>query len=242
MRERVLVVDDEQVVLDAVTRALRKTDLRIDTARGAKEALALLSASSHDLVITDLMMPEMDGLAFLRHIREAGLKTAAIMITGYPTIQTALRAKRLGAFEYVTKPFTRQELHSVVVRAIRAAAAEPMVPADPAVPRYYLPGHAWVEVEPEGTVRMGMALAFTVTVGRIASIRLPAPGATLEQGRVCATLLAADGVEHSLHAPLSGTVVEVNPAVREDPSMAGWLMRLVPRRLNAELPDLSPLF
>lgn len=234
MRERVLVVDDEPVVLEAVSRALRQTDLHIDTALSAREALALLSDSAYELVITDLMMPEMDGLALLERIREAGWKTAAIMITAYPTIRTALRAKRLGAYEYVTKPFTRQELLSVVVRALRASAAG-SAPEKPTQPRHCLPDHAWAEIQPDGTALVGMARAFAAAVGQIASLRLPAPGAELEQGRICATILAADGIEHSLHSPLSGTVVDLNPAG------TGWLLRLAPRRLDAELPDLVPL-
>ncbi|HLE05643.1 MAG TPA: response regulator, partial [Anaerolineales bacterium] len=115
MDKDILVVDDDEVVLGAVCKALRPDNYAIDTAQSADEALKLLSDSSYRLVITDLMMPGMDGLELLQHIHDMGAKSETIMITGYPTIQTALRAKRLGAFEYVTKPFTRQELRSVVV-------------------------------------------------------------------------------------------------------------------------------
>ena len=119
MDKHILVVDDDEVVLGAVCKALRPDKYAIDTAQSADEALKLLLESSYRVVITDLMMPGMDGLELLQRIHDMGAKSESIMITGYPTIQTALRAKRLGAFEYVTKPFTRQELRSVVVRGLR---------------------------------------------------------------------------------------------------------------------------
>jgi CheY-like chemotaxis protein/glycine cleavage system H lipoate-binding protein len=252
MGERILAIDDERVVLDAIRKALRQSDLETDTAQSAAAALQLLTASSYKLVITDLMMPGMDGLQLLRRIRDMGVKTAAIMITGYPSIQTALYAKRLGAFEYVTKPFTRQELNSVVIRAIRAGAvAGPQVegapPPEAGEPVYYLPAHSWAKIEPDGTVRLGMARAFAFTVGEIARLQLPAKGDLVEQGRVCAVVHATDGVDHSIHSPLSGTVLEVNAVVLENPSLAGrdpehlgWLLRLMPQNLDAEIPNLSP--
>jgi CheY-like chemotaxis protein len=252
MGERVLVIDDEKVVLDAIRRILRQSDLQIDTAQSPAAALELLTASSYKLVITDLMMPGMDGLQLLRHLRDIGVNTAAIMITGYPSIQTALYAKRLGAFEYVTKPFTRQELRSVVIRAIRAGAlggpeAEPAPLSDGSAPVFYLPAHSWAKIEPDGTVRVGMARTFALTVGEIARLQLPGRGNLVEQGRECALVQAADGVDHSVHSPLSGTVLEVNAEVLASPSLAsrdpehlGWLLRLMPKHLDAELPNLSP--
>jgi DNA-binding response OmpR family regulator len=252
MGEHVLVIDDERVVLDAIRKALRQSDLEIDTAQSAAAALELLTTSSYKLVITDLMIPGMDGLQLLRHIRDMGVKTAAIMITGYPSIQTALYAKRLGAFEYVTKPFTRQELYSVVIRAIRAGAvAAPQVegapPPEAGEPVYYLPAHSWAKIGPDGTVRLGMAQAYALTVGEIARLQLPAKGDQVEQGRVCAVVQATDGVDHSIHSPLSSTVLEVNAIVLENPSLAsrdpehvGWLLRLKPQNLDAEIPNLSP--
>jgi CheY-like chemotaxis protein len=253
MGERVLVIDDEKVVLDAIRRILRQSELEIDTAQSAAAALELLASSSYKLVITDLMMPGMDGLQLLRHLRDMGINTAAIMITGYPSIQTALYAKRLGAFEYVTKPFTRQELHSVVVRAMRAEGVgrprvEPVHPSEAGIHVYFLPAHSWVKIEPDGTVRLGMSRSFALTVGEMAQLQLPGKGDVVEQGRVCAVVRAVDGVDHSVHSPLSGTVLEINTEVQDNPSLAsrdpehaGWLLRLVPKNLDAELPNLSPV-
>lgn len=257
MRERILVVDDEEIVLKAVSKALRQDDFIIDAVQSAARALELLAAIPYELVIADLMMPGIDGLQLLQRMRDLDVKTEAIMITGYPTIQTALHAKRLRTFEYVTKPFTRQELRSVVLRAIRAgtvsaaavnaAAAEPAHSPDAVEGVYYIPEHAWAKVEPDGRVRVGIARAFARLVGEVVGLQLPAKDELLQQGRVCAVIHASDAVQHSLYSPLSGRVVEINETVLEEPSLAardpehqGWLLRLAPLELDKEIPNLSP--
>jgi DNA-binding response OmpR family regulator len=253
MSKRILVVDDEEVVLESVRKALRKDDFKIDTIQKAEGAMRLLESRTYDVVITDLMMPGMDGLELLQKINDlTDRKQKTIMITGYPTIKTALQAKRLGAFEYVTKPFTRQELRSVVVRAIRSRRGE-VYPAgspksrNPSMPVYYIPEHSWVGVEPSGTVRVGMARAFAEVIGEVAELRLPEEEHLLEQGRLCAVVLAADGVEHTLHAPMSGRVLEVNQTVVDDTSLArrdpegdGWLLRMTPEDPEKEIQELMP--
>jgi CheY-like chemotaxis protein/glycine cleavage system H lipoate-binding protein len=250
MGSRILVIDDEAVVLGAVRKALGRMDYTVDTMDTAREALKLLDNTTYDLVITDLMMPDMDGLEFMRHLHDRKATTQVIMLTGYPTIQSALQAKRLGAFEYVTKPFTRQELLSVVVRALRLGslkAGEQESSLQAPGNLYLLPEHSWARVEHEGTVQIGMARAFAVGVARVAGLELPVLNANVEQGRVCVIVRAEDAVEHQLHSPLSGRVVEVNPAVlespelaAEDPESAGWLLRLIPTDLDKELHNLVP--
>jgi len=247
MPEPVLVVDDDAVVLDAVRKALRDDALEIDTVESAAEALAKLAERPYRLVITDLMMPETDGLGLLERIKESGAQPRTIMITGYPTVQSALRARRLGAFEYVTKPFTRQELRSVVVRALRSpqAAGGAGAPDQASAPALYIPDHAWARLGPGGSAVIGVAGAYAAAVGEIASIEFPAVGDMLEQGRVCVLIRATDGVEHTVYCPLSGRVVEVNRAVVDDPRLVSsspearaWLFRLTPLRAVEEAANL----
>lgn len=245
MPERVLVVDDEEVVLNAVRKALRLDDLEVDTVQTAEEALSRLAGGGYSLVITDLMMPGLDGLELLRRIQGTERPPKAIMITGYPTIRSALLARRLGAFEYVTKPFTRQELRSAVVRALREASGpEQKVP--PATEgNWYIPNHAWVRLEPDGRARVGLAHRFADALGEIAGVRLPAAGELVEQGRSCATIHASDNVDHFVYCPLSGRVLESNRAVEQDPGLIrlhpegqGWLFRLEALDPERETPNL----
>lgn len=252
MDKRILVVDDEVVVLGAVSKALGKTDYLIDTVQSAEEALKRLSDASYDVVIADLMMPGIDGLGLMQRMKDMGAVAQTIMITGYPTIQSALRAKQLGAFEYVTKPFTRQELLSVVVRAIRRGSHEPAPAGTSSSSQsteklYFLPDHAWIKMEPDRTARVGMALEFAATVGEVIDLELPEEDALLEQGRICIVVRAEDGVEHYMYAPLSGRVVEVNSLVQEDPELVkrdptgdGWLLRLEPADPEREIENLVP--
>lgn len=252
MGKRVLVVDDEAIILDAVSKALRKTNLHIDTATSAEDALKLLRDTAFDIVITDLMMPGMDGLELMRRMRNMENKAVTIMLTGYPSVQTALKAKKLGAFDYVTKPFARQELLSVVVRALRQITVENPPPNGAASieypeETYFIPGHSWARLESDKTVRIGMARAFAFSVGEVTDIEFPAKGDYLEQGRLCVMIRTEDEVEHDLHSPLSGKVVAVNEAVIQntelavlDPEGRGWLLVLAPENPDREIENLMP--
>jgi CheY-like chemotaxis protein/glycine cleavage system H lipoate-binding protein len=250
MGKRILVVDDEVVVLGAVGKALRKTDYHIDTAQSAEEALKLLSDTSYDVVITDLMMAGIDGIGLMQRMRDMGTEAETIVITGFPTIESALRAKQLGVFEYVTKPFTRQELLSVVIRALRRGEAGALTPSpdssDASEQVYFIPDHAWAKREPDRTVRIGMARAFASTVGEVCDLELPAEDEFLQQGRMCVVVRAEDGVEHYLHSPLSGRVLETNPMLVEDAELAvrdpegnGWLLRMDPQDPDSEIENLT---
>lgn len=249
MGKRILVVDDEVVVLGAVSKAIKNTDCAIDTAESAEEALELMAGRSYHVVITDLMMPGTDGLGLMKAMRDRGFQAETVVITGYPSVESALRAKQLGAFDYVTKPFTRQEILSVVVRALRKGKDEvlgPVFDAPESVENVYLIiDHSWARLEPDRTVRVGMAHAFAVAVGEIVDLELPAEDAFVEQGRMCVVLRAEDGVEHYLNAPLSGRILEVNRVLEEDAELAlrdpegdGWLLRLEPKNLEPELRNL----
>ena len=121
---KVLVVDDEQVVLDSVRKHLRREAYEIRTVLSGTEAVEILDSGWPEVVITDLMMPGMDGLELLERVRDSSPAIPVIMITGYATMRTALQALRQGAFDYIAKPFTRAELQGVVIRATRQISQE----------------------------------------------------------------------------------------------------------------------
>ncbi|HUU02144.1 MAG TPA: response regulator [Myxococcota bacterium] len=250
MTKRILAVDDEQVVLGAICKALGRDELEIDTAREADSALKLLTQHNYDLLITDLMMPKINGLELLDRLSNMQIDTRVIMITGYPAIRTALQAKRLGAFEYVSKPFTRQELRSVVIRALRSAPesqsrhiSNPIASGS----RYAIPHHSWAKWHSKDIWRAGMMSTFAAEVGSTRSLQPPCVGSLVEQGRIAVVIEDIEGVEHFLHAPLSGKVIEVNPSLEQDSSLAGaepegrgWLFSLAPVDLKKELSNLVP--
>jgi DNA-binding NtrC family response regulator len=118
---RVLVVDDEPSVREALRLILKeRTEVRL--AASGEEALGLLEHHAFDVVLLDILMPGIDGLDLLERVRAQGAPPQCIMVTATKTVKTAVRAMKLGAFDYVTKPFDVDELVLLVERAAEAAA------------------------------------------------------------------------------------------------------------------------
>jgi len=110
-----LIVDDEQVVRDSLVHWFTEEGYRVEAAATAAEALARLAAGDVDLIIADIRMPGMDGLELLERIQSEQLDAAVIIMTGYASVESAVRALKHGAFDYITKPFDPDDL-SVAVR------------------------------------------------------------------------------------------------------------------------------
>lgn len=117
-KERVLVVDDAPDTLELIERNLTANRYEVFTAPGVAEAIRILDSVQIDLVITDLKMPKVSGMDLVRHIRENLRDTQVMMITGYPTVEGAVTAMKTGSQEYLTKPFTDEELLSTVERVL----------------------------------------------------------------------------------------------------------------------------
>ena len=120
---RVLVVDDELGPRESL-RMLLKPSYSIQTAENGRTALDLLRRFQPDIVIMDIKMPEMDGLELLRHVKRADPSIEVVMITAYASLETVRHALTHGAFEYLIKPFSRQDLEDVVRRALERRQTE----------------------------------------------------------------------------------------------------------------------
>jgi len=117
-KDRILVVDDSPDTLEVLQRNLESKGYHVFAAPGAVEAIRILESALMDLVITDLKMPEVNGLDLVRHIQENFKDMEVMMITGYPSIEGAVEAVKSGAEEYLAKPFTDEELFSAVKRVL----------------------------------------------------------------------------------------------------------------------------
>ncbi|MDY7010916.1 MAG: sigma-54 dependent transcriptional regulator [Planctomycetota bacterium] len=117
-KETILVVDDVANTTEVLQRNLTAKGYEVFTAPGVAEALVIIQTTPIDLVVTDLKMPKVNGLDLVRHIRDNFKDTEVIMITGYPSIGGAVEAIKIGAQEYLPKPFTDEELLSAVRRAL----------------------------------------------------------------------------------------------------------------------------
>jgi two-component system, NtrC family, response regulator AtoC len=116
-RRRVLVVDDEDTVRTGIAQVLALQDLEVHQAADGAAALSRMAEETFDLVLLDIKLPDLDGVQVLKIIRRDFPETAVIMITGYPTIQGAVECIRLGALDYLVKPFRINELEGVVREA-----------------------------------------------------------------------------------------------------------------------------
>lgn len=116
--ERILIVDDEPKICQFLEVLLRREGYEADSVYNAADALASLAEKPASLVITDLKMPGMDGFEFVRRLRADYPQIPVIMITGYATVDTAVKALRSGVDDYVTKPFNIDELRKVISRTL----------------------------------------------------------------------------------------------------------------------------
>jgi DNA-binding NtrC family response regulator len=118
MKARILVVDDEEIVVRSCLRILGEGDYEAEGVQSGEEALRRIEEHPYDVVILDIMMPKVDGLEVLRRVKESHPDIDVIMVTGLSQIDTAVRSMKLGAFDYLPKPFDPDELKVVVGRAL----------------------------------------------------------------------------------------------------------------------------
>ena len=115
---RILVVDDESSMRQLLEIALSKEGYRVTAAHSGQDAVTRLKKDSYELVISDIRMPDMTGVEVLRYVKELNNEIPVIMITAYASTETAVEALRLGAYDYVTKPFKIEELKNTVSNAL----------------------------------------------------------------------------------------------------------------------------
>ena len=117
--ERVLVVDDDTALLRVLSDVLREAGLDVDTAATGAEAMSKLDDGLTDVILSDVGMPGMDGIDLLRLVRERDLDVPVVLMTGAPSLGSAVKAVEYGAFRYLSKPLSAPEVVAVVERAAR---------------------------------------------------------------------------------------------------------------------------
>ena len=123
-KKKVLVIDDEQIILDSVKKILGAEDFQIDPAISSRDGLERAMGQDYDLVLTDIRMPEIGGMRILRDIKRSKPALPVVIFTGYATVQSAVQAMKLGASDYVEKPFTPDMLVTTVKKVLQKAATE----------------------------------------------------------------------------------------------------------------------
>ncbi|MCX7880313.1 MAG: response regulator [Ignavibacteria bacterium] len=252
---KILIVDDEQIVIDSIKRLLKKVEmLELESSLSAPRGLELANEFRPDIILVDLMMPEIDGIEFLKEIKKNNPFALVIIITGYATINTALQAMQFGAFDYISKPFTRDELLKVIDRASSLIKSKKNQKTDLQLQKDVLGGirgaaqYSWLMMTDEGLVLLGIERAVLYSIGGIQTIYLPSVGDEIRQGSVYFQIFSTDLRIQSIISPLSGTVVEVNNRILQKPDLIvqdpygeGWLLKVRPSNFEKDMKTLGLL-
>ena len=115
---KLLVVDDEEVICEGCRRIFSRQGFEVEKCSDACQGLSLAKQNDYSAILLDIKMPTMDGIAFLEALRKQKADVPVVLMTGYPSIPNAASAIRLGASDYVTKPFTPEEITQAVHRLL----------------------------------------------------------------------------------------------------------------------------
>ena len=231
---RLLVVDDEEVICEGCRRIFSRQGFEVEKCSDACHGLSLAKQNDYSAILLDIKMPTMDGIAFLEALRKQKADVPVVLMTGYPSIPNAASAIRLGASDYVTKPFTPEEITQAVHRLLHhdptpnhkvPAPAEAATSTEPF--RFWR--NAWFQLGDQRATRVGAVLT-DPTTAKIESVRLPRIGEVVYQGLPLAAVTVGDKPQQFIPAPLSGVVVAVNEALKQDPALLlsepcgkGWI-------------------
>lgn len=251
---RLLVVDDEEAICEGCRRILTRQGYAVDKTSDPRDGLSRAAASNYAAILLDIKMPEMTGLDFLEQLRRTRQDIPVILMTGFPSVPTAVSAISLGAAGYVTKPFTPEEITQAVHRFAlqgRTALSEAVSGGDESVSLTQpAPGtpvrfwnEAWLRETPQSAYRCGGLLA-GLQPNQIESVRLPKIGEVVYQGLPMASVTTRSGQVHVVPAPLTGVVETVHSQLTDrldvlvsDPCGEGWLAEVCPTRDESEIND-----
>jgi glycine cleavage system H protein len=184
-------------------------------------------------------MPEIDGMEVLRIVKKNHPEIVVIMITGYPSVESAVKAMRLGVSNYVPKPLDPDGLTNTLQKALdeRKTGRKDL---------FYYQKYIWARMLENGTVEVGVNEKLRQDKGDILYVDLPCHETRAENGRLLIRVLAADKQMHKLCVPIRSRVVGVNyqinfntDLINKDPFGKGWIVRLEPFNLEEDLKNWS---
>jgi DNA-binding NtrC family response regulator len=124
MIHTLLLVEDEETLRESLSRLFTKEGLKVDAADSAEAGLSLAEENSYDVIISDIILPGMDGIEMLTRIKEKAPQQIFIVVTAYASLDTAVRALKIGAYDYIMKPIMHEEIKQVVRNALKQRRLE----------------------------------------------------------------------------------------------------------------------
>ena len=255
----ILIVDDEQVIIDAVVKICSAEGYKVDYSIDANDALQKLKKNIYNLIICDIMMPDVDGFQLLNEISKEKIISPVIMTTGYSTVENAVKSLYKGAIDFIPKPFTADELLNSVKRGIKYLELQKIINSTnqsddtsiiyvPCPAKYYRLGYSsWASLENTGSILLGITDLYIKTIESIEQIELHKVDDEIVQGNPCAQIESKDGLNHTVLSPVTGRIIERNELlltdksiVEKDPYFNGWFYRIIPAESDYELKRLIP--
>lgn len=118
MKGKILVIDDEELVCKSLSNLLKAHGYEVNSSLDAREGLSLVEKEDYDVILLDLVIPEIDGLSVLKRIKGIDEQAVVIIITGYPTVSSIEEATKRGAFDYVVKPIDISKMTALIEKAV----------------------------------------------------------------------------------------------------------------------------
>jgi CheY-like chemotaxis protein len=221
-KQRILVVDDDPVVGLSCKRILGGEGYTVFTVEDGHSAVEKLSKEEFDLVITDIRLPDVYGLTVIQEAKTIQPKADVVVITGYPTLEDAKESIRLGAFEYLEKPFTPDFMMNVAKRVFDKRGwilkkayidqfKEYIVPASDMDNQtmFYKDG-TWARPAKDGSWEVGVDVRHFLVSGQMLYVDIVRNLKAIANGETFAKLLSGDGKIYEIKAPMTGVLKEVN--------------------------------
>jgi YesN/AraC family two-component response regulator len=254
----ILVIDDEKVIIDGIVKICSLENYSIDIALNVKTAIEKISKKYYSIVICDIMMPDGDGFHVLNELQTRNIDSALIMMTGYSTLDNAVKSLYRGAIDFIPKPFTVDELLSSIYRANKYQHIKEkqkqssrdnqnveLFYVECPTKYYRLGNSSWLFEEEDGSVLIGVCDFFLATIDSITEIEFLQPEDEIAQGISCLAIKSNDEKIHKIHSPVSGRIIDVNKnlklisnLIEKDPYFEGWVYRVIPHDLGYEIKNL----
>ena len=264
-KAKILCVDDENVILDSFRKILVLDGYSVDTVSSGFQALNLIKSHHYDFVFTDLKMPEMDGVEVTKSVKSLRPDIDVVIVTGYATVETAVDCMKLGAMDYVQKPFTEDELleftkKSLIKRQDRIrkqlkprvhithlSEEEKVNIGEFAIPGgvFISEGHCWAAIAQDGAVRVGLDDFAKKLIGKIDDIEFPNLGMNIIQGQPL-FIIKQGKKSIQFNSPVSGQVAKVNNELGDNIDTLdystyekNWVCIIDADKLDTELSNLK---
>lgn len=245
-RGKILVLDDDPVVTLSCKRILGAEGYNIIGVDRGKEALKRIGSEEFDLLISDIRLPDVDGMTVVRESKIVQPKLDIVIITGYPNLEDAKESVRLGVFEYIEKPFTPDFMINVAKKIfdkrgwiLRQSFIDEfrnyITPLrDEQNPVIFYKEGTWARPIKEGVWEVGCDVRYWLLTTELLHIDIPERLSTLVAGESFGRVLSSKGDTYELLAPITGVVKEINNRANEAMSALirtnlseGWLLWLV---------------